>query len=376
MSTAMEEMPSPIKRREDDAMPQPPPSPLETEADDDDEGGPSSVEAQADPSDLSFDLDLDFPTPSYPLVSPQPSTSNDILNDVTAGGDHHGPENNPFVDLFTPTVALEPDVKVEGAVAGQCGFYNFANTCYMNSGLQCLMATPTIVKYFTTDSFDPGKFDSKNGIVSNFQPLLRDVWSGDYSLLKPTSFKESLSTSHPQFAGAHQHDCQEFLALLLDTMHEELRQIKGYHGKSKSLQYESDCGTSMELHTAHSTDKEAVLSMSWMSRNSSLDNDPANNASHAKKVNQNIDLLQDGNESRGSASPKSYDSRSSVEDKVATAIRQLPIPKTLRAKNHSGDEDEGESIMEDDNLSFIHEDDDTMDSSNSSNQVIAYSDFS
>ena len=44
---------------------------------------------------------------------------------------------------------------------------------------------------------------------------------------KPMSFKESLSTSHPQFAGAHQHDCQEFLALLLDTMHEELRQIKG-----------------------------------------------------------------------------------------------------------------------------------------------------
>ena len=97
----------------------------------------------------------------------------------------------------------------------------------MNSGLQCLLATPTIVKYFT-DSYEFGK-DCLDiaGLVSNFQPLLRDVWAGDYNLLKPLSFKESLSSAHPQFAGAHQHDCQEFLALLLDTMHEELRQIKG-----------------------------------------------------------------------------------------------------------------------------------------------------
>ena len=105
----MEELPSPIKHR-DSTEETNPPSPLETEVDD--EGGPSSVEAQADPSDLSFDLDLDLPTPSYPLVSPQPSTSNDILNEPTNEN-----ETSPFVDLFTPT--LEPDVKVEGATAGK-----------------------------------------------------------------------------------------------------------------------------------------------------------------------------------------------------------------------------------------------------------------
>ena len=44
-----------------------------------------------------------------------------------------------FSDLFTPTPTLEPDIKVDGAIAGICGFYNFANTCYMNSGLQCLL---------------------------------------------------------------------------------------------------------------------------------------------------------------------------------------------------------------------------------------------
>lgn len=107
-----------------------PPSPLQTEHDGlEDENGPSSVEAQADASDLGFDLDLDLPSTSYPLASPQPSTSNDIFAENT--------EENPFLDLFNESgsgsaTAAEPDVKVEGAVAGVCGFYNFANTCYMN----------------------------------------------------------------------------------------------------------------------------------------------------------------------------------------------------------------------------------------------------
>ena len=50
--------------------------------------------------------------------------------------------------------------------------------------------------------------------------------------------------------------------------------VSGYGGKTWS-KYESECGTSMELHTAHSTEKgnNEPLSMSWLSRNSSLEND-------------------------------------------------------------------------------------------------------
>ena len=60
--------------------------------------------------------------------------------------------------------------------------------------------------------------------------------------------------------------------------------------------------------------------------------------------------------------------RSSVEDKVAQTIRQLPIPKGLKVKNKigsfSGGEDE-DSQFEDDY--GLHEDeDDTMDSNSSS----------
>lgn len=187
------------------------PSPLMTEADTDydQDGGPSSVEAQADPNDLSFDLDLDIPT--YPLASAN-TASNDIFS--TENNDDIEDNNPVFSDLFTTSsnLALEPDVKVEGAVAGLCGFYNFANTCYMNSGLQCLLATPTIVKYFSeslesygiksdiTGSSSVGS-DSCFSITARFQPLLRNVWAGEYSLLKPVDFKDCLSTAHPQFSG-------------------------------------------------------------------------------------------------------------------------------------------------------------------------------
>ena len=76
-----------------------------------------------------------------------------------------------------------------------------------------------------------------------------------------------------------------------------------------------------------------------------------------KRVNNhqnNIDLLQDGTESRGSASsPKSYDSRSSVEDKVAKDIRQLPIPKTLKVKNGAtgGSDSHDEDLSMEDDMS-------------------------
>ena len=77
--------------------------------------------------------------------------------------------------------------------------------------------------------------------------------------------------------------------------------FSGYGGKTWS-KYESECGTSMELHTAHSTEKgnEGPLSMSWLSRNSSLENDHTSIVKRVNNQQNNIDLLQDGTESRGS----------------------------------------------------------------------------
>ena len=45
-------------------------------------------------------------------------------------------------------------------------------------------------------------------IQSQFGPLMKDVWSGEWTSLKPLQFKEALEMHHPQFRGAHQQDCQ------------------------------------------------------------------------------------------------------------------------------------------------------------------------
>ena len=85
----------------------------------------------------------------------------------------------------------------------------------------------------------------------------------------------------------------------------------------------------MEIHTAHSTDREVPDSLHWMSsRNSSIDNNKTPSTAQARVE------IDDGTESRGSTSPKSYDSiTSSIEDKVASAIRKLPIPNEIKTSS-------------------------------------------
>lgn len=105
------------------------------------------------------------------------------------------------------------------AKPGQCGIYNLGNTCFMNAGLHCLMNTAPIIKYF----LDQYSCDTKFGpsLAAHFYWLACKYWSGSYSIIHPGDFKTCLGTFHSQFEDYRQHDCQEFLALMLDTLHEE-----------------------------------------------------------------------------------------------------------------------------------------------------------
>ena len=110
--------------------------------------------------------------------------------------------------------------------AGVRGLTNLGNTCFMNAGLQCLLNNPFLVDYFVR--VFPKESQRRlpdNCLTARVADLFRQVWSdasADSGPIKATELKECLGQTHIQFRDFRQHDCQEFLALLLGSMQEQL----------------------------------------------------------------------------------------------------------------------------------------------------------
>uniref|UniRef100_A0A2P2M494 Ubiquitin carboxyl-terminal hydrolase n=4 Tax=Rhizophora mucronata TaxID=61149 RepID=A0A2P2M494_RHIMU len=119
---------------------------------------------------------------------------------------------------------------------GQChflgliGLENLGNTCFMNSTIQCLVHTPKLVDYFLGnyrgDINHENPLGMKGELALAFGDLLRKLWTPGTRTVAPRMFKLKLAHFAPQFSGYNQHDSQEFLAFLLDGLHEDLNRVK------------------------------------------------------------------------------------------------------------------------------------------------------
>lgn len=132
----------------------------------------------------------------------------------------------------TETITYSKDVQDSKAVPGSCGLYNLGNTCFMNAGIQSLMSCSALVKYFC-DNYTLTE-SNRHTLTAQFYILLCKMWSGKFSVVHPRKFKEFLGFYHSQFEDYRQHDCQEFLALLLDTLHEQLNNATSSNKRSYS----------------------------------------------------------------------------------------------------------------------------------------------
>jgi len=118
------------------------------------------------------------------------------------------------------------------AITGACttsvelvGLKNLGNTCFMNSALQCLRHTPELESILL--GTDMGGLGREVKLSKNFAEMLLAMSKmAPYSSFSPTSMAASICETAPFFSDDEQHDCQEFLRMFLDLLHDDLNRVQ------------------------------------------------------------------------------------------------------------------------------------------------------
>lgn len=117
--------------------------------------------------------------------------------------------------------------EIFGEKKGLIGFTNLGNTCFMNSALQCLRFTLPLSGFLIVHNVK-----SDNDLTNEYIDLVRKSWGIEHGPYRPISFKNALGQSNQMFRGCNQHDSQEMIIHLLDTIHESLKNV-GFKNKDK-----------------------------------------------------------------------------------------------------------------------------------------------
>ena len=137
--------------------------------------------------------------------------------------EHKSSHNNYNLDNFS----LNKEENKRGLV----GLNNLGNTCYMNTGLQCLSNCELLTKYFLNDIYKEfitkeNPIGSKGEIVEKYSQLIHHLWYGNNECISPIQFKRAFGNLYVAFKDFRQQDTQEFISYLLDALHEDLNKVK------------------------------------------------------------------------------------------------------------------------------------------------------
>uniref|UniRef100_A0A7N8WJ44 ubiquitinyl hydrolase 1 n=1 Tax=Mastacembelus armatus TaxID=205130 RepID=A0A7N8WJ44_9TELE len=155
------------------------------------------------------------------------------------------PKPEPTVTTPKPTCMVQPMTHAPPAsserheeeeekkvcLPGFTGLVNLGNTCFMNSVIQSLSNTRELRDYFHDRAFEAeincnNPLGTGGRLAIGFAVLLRALWKGTHHAFQPSKLKAIVASKASQFTGYAQHDAQEFMAFLLDGLHEDLNRIQ------------------------------------------------------------------------------------------------------------------------------------------------------
>ncbi len=117
------------------------------------------------------------------------------------------------------------------------GLANLGNTCFMNCVIQCLSSTSRLSEFFLSEEYAKeinmgSPFGTHGQLAHNFANLIKQLWASKESQpaqegkagtnwINPSEFRQMLVQYAPQFKGQAQQDAHEFMAYMLDALHED-----------------------------------------------------------------------------------------------------------------------------------------------------------
>ncbi|KAI4824216.1 hypothetical protein KUCAC02_012742 [Chaenocephalus aceratus] len=125
----------------------------------------------------------------------------------------------------------EEEEEKKVCLPGFTGLVNLGNTCFMNSVIQSLSNSRELRDYFHDRGFESeincnNPLGTGGRLAIGFAVLLRALWKGTHHAFQPSKLKAIVASKASQFTGYAQHDAQEFMAFLLDGLHEDLNRIQ------------------------------------------------------------------------------------------------------------------------------------------------------